>query len=593
MLKTLSGPWRLLAIVTAMLLAAAVFSVPYHVPVAPTVSQSYVCGFNNRAALVLFVASGLLFAIGIGGLRVPSPGRVQDPGRMRYAGQDAPLSPWVLLVGLLATLGVCVMLRVNHAAQNSLGVEAYYLLNRQTQMVEGLRLYRDLEFVYGPLLIYPGYWLQTGLHWSPLRAYMTELTVEWMTGTAMLWCLLGWVHVSTRMRLTLFAVFCFYLLRPEGSEGVQYTGMRLLCASFLSVAVATYWRRTHAPYRCALLMVGAIAVGFAVSPEQGIGLGVGLSLYALLMAWRNREHFPLGAGLLVPLGALLVVAVFGHLGELRSMQAFAQGGDNFPLLPSEVNLFVLCTYLGALAVLYRLLLEGEWDNPLLPLGLCGVPMLTSAFGRCDAGHLTSTTALLLVAMCWLAGRRWTMAAWLVLACYFLFDFGSTLAVMSRVVHRVRHASAASPLVARVGIVTVQPKERPTGAQRTIPNDRVFFAPFGVPMDEHGLTKWHAQSGYYFGVDSVLTPKDFAAVAGEIRDRRAPFLLLPDAPNGAVLTFWTSETDINLVAYLEGSLWAPKPKRPLPSTEVIRDAVERLYEPTDTREEGWRVWKLRS
>ncbi len=167
-------------------------------------------------------------------------------------------------------------------------------------MVSGLRLYRDLEFVYGPLLVYPGYWLRAGLRWFPVTSYMTAWVIEWIAGTAMLWCMIAWTNLPTRYRAVLFVfldLFTMFLLLP--SEGTQYTQMRVFCASFLCLAVATYWRRTHAPYQTATLMLAAIAGGFAVLPEQGTGLGIGLSAYALLLGRKNRARFPWTAASLV------------------------------------------------------------------------------------------------------------------------------------------------------------------------------------------------------------------------------------------------------------------------------------------------------
>ena len=45
-----------------LLVAAAVFLLPYAVPVAPSISLSYIAGYNNRAAVLLLIAGIALFA---------------------------------------------------------------------------------------------------------------------------------------------------------------------------------------------------------------------------------------------------------------------------------------------------------------------------------------------------------------------------------------------------------------------------------------------------------------------------------------------------------------------------------------------------
>ena len=57
--------WRSPAQRAALLvpLAAAVFFLPYLVPVKPSVSLAYVAGFSNRAAVLLLLGGGAAFAL--------------------------------------------------------------------------------------------------------------------------------------------------------------------------------------------------------------------------------------------------------------------------------------------------------------------------------------------------------------------------------------------------------------------------------------------------------------------------------------------------------------------------------------------------
>ena len=567
MLKGLSGRWRLLAISFATLMAVAVFVVPYRIPVPPTVSQSFQCGFNNHAAVLLFLGVALVASLATGGFRV-----AQEVG-------DRPLPRWALVGSLLLTLTLCAVWRLDRVGK-PLGSESHYQLNRQVQMVGGLHLYRDLEFIYGPLLIYPGYWLQAGLKWSPVQSYMTQWVLEWLAGTAMLWCIVAWIDLPTRFRLPIFwflDAFTLWLMLP--SDATHYTQMRLFCAAFLSVAVATYWRRTHRAYPTSALMVAAVAGGFAVSPEQGTALALGMSTYALLLAWKERERFHPGAAGLALLGNGLIVALANHAGVLRSMHGFAQGGNNFPLLPSLSNVFVLSTYVCALGAFYRVLGSGEWDNAAVALGLCGIPMLTSAMGRCDLVHIISAMPLLFLGIFWLAGRRPAFAVWLALATYFFFSFSTLMHLSGNVFRKLRP----------VATVTL-PQEPVAGLP--IRSGPEYFSPFTLPVGLDGRARWNAQSGRFFGLQNVLTPDDIEAKAAEIRNRHTPFLLLPDLPGEPTPLFWQAERDIHYVQAIEGSPWAPVPRRPLPSTRAVTETIEALYAPTDMRQDGWRVWKLR-
>ncbi len=543
------------------------FLVPYHLPVPETVSQSYRVGFNNHAALLLFLCAAGCFALATGGLSWPA-----NPRRDRL-----PRS--LLLLATLLTVAVCVSWRI-HRAHQPLGSESGYLINRQIQMAAGLHLYRDLEFIYGPLLAYPGYWLRVGLHLSPLHAYMTAWVVFWIVGVAMLWFMVAAVDLPARHRWVVFTLLFLVTLSGFRSEGAHYTPLRIFCAGFCSVAVSWVWRRTQNAPRTVLAMVLAIAFGFLVSPEQGTALALGLSAYALLLGWKSRERFPLPWAGVVPLAALGVVAIAHQAGWLRSMHGFAQGGNNFPLLPSPVNFFVLAIYLCALAVLYRAAREGRWDSAVLPLGLCGLPMLTSAFGRCDLGHLTSAVPLYLLGILWLTSRPWPFAAWLVLSCWFFLNLGGIATSLANAKHPA-HMIAAMPAATT-----------DLSAATGIPEGPVYFAPLLVPTGNDGAPRWGAASGYFYGIQNVLTPGDIAAKAREVEDRRAPFLVLPDEDGPPQMQFWVAERSMAEVRSAEGSAWAPEDKRLLPSTAAVTEAIQRLYVRTPLNEDGWRVWKRR-
>lgn len=566
-------PVRLLAGALSLLLIVAMFFVPYRVPVAPSVSQSYATGFNNHAALLLFLCGGLFFAIAIRPWAFPVPV------------QDRPLPKTLLYGSMLLSLCACIVWRLDRAGKG-MGSESPYLIDRQIHMVAGAHLYRDLEFIYGPLLVYPGYWLQRLTSLSPLQAYMTQWTLEWVVGTAMLWYMVARVRLLTRHRMAVFLFLYACALTMLPTEGTHYTPMRVYCAGFLAVAAGEVVRHPmRASLRAAAFSV-AIALGFAVSPEQGVALGLGLSAYSLLLAWKAPSRLTWRAAACVPLAGATAAVAAKAWGMLRSMNGFASGGYNFPLLPSAMNLFILSVYLFGIALVLAVVARKDWLSSAVPLGLCGLPMLTSAFGRCDLEHLTSAVPLYLAGWFCLARRSWWFRAALLLAVLMLFDVQSILGLASRVLGRAtgqrppEHATAAPPVA-------------PEAVGRKITAaGRPYFAPFALPVGTDGLPRWGADSGFFFGIQNVLTTEDLRAKADEIEHRRAPYLLLPDLPQQPDLRFWSAEENIAEVARLEGSRWAPVVRRPLPDIAVVNQVVSRMYVPTDMREDGWRVWALR-
>jgi hypothetical protein len=103
------------------------------VPVAPSVSLSYVVGYNNRAAFLLFSLGSLLFA-------VLCRKRFAEPESI-----DQPLGLASLLMALFIAI-ICCAWRLLPADRHQIGGEAAYTLNRIQMLLQGLRPYRDFEF---------------------------------------------------------------------------------------------------------------------------------------------------------------------------------------------------------------------------------------------------------------------------------------------------------------------------------------------------------------------------------------------------------------------------------------------------------------
>ena len=138
------------------LLFAAIFGLPYFVPVSPTVSTSYLAGFNTKmAVMILALGTGLFAWFTNGGLY-----QTQD--------DDSRLS-WKVLVGAVALTFATCLFRLHLTIGRALGGDTYYFLNRQQMVAAGLVPYRQFEFAYGPLLLYPSVWISQGCTFPPLK----------------------------------------------------------------------------------------------------------------------------------------------------------------------------------------------------------------------------------------------------------------------------------------------------------------------------------------------------------------------------------------------------------------------------------------
>ena len=145
-------------------LASLVFLVPYLIPVGQSISLSYVVGFSNRAAVILFVLGTVAFAIfSRGELGVTTP-----------ADRQLPVSHLVSAMTLTFVLGV---LKIRSGFP--LG-EALFSIDRMQMLASGLRPFRDFEFPYGPLQLYAPFEVARRFHLSLPRGYALWWIVEWV-----------------------------------------------------------------------------------------------------------------------------------------------------------------------------------------------------------------------------------------------------------------------------------------------------------------------------------------------------------------------------------------------------------------------------
>jgi hypothetical protein len=106
-----------------LILVGALFTVPYLVAVRPVISVSYVVGFNNHVAFLLFVAGIAVFALLCGG----------ELGRLSAIDQKLPIASLTLASTLI------LLLCLGRLAHHSIGGEAKYSVNRFANVGYGIK----------------------------------------------------------------------------------------------------------------------------------------------------------------------------------------------------------------------------------------------------------------------------------------------------------------------------------------------------------------------------------------------------------------------------------------------------------------------
>ncbi len=513
-----------------------VFAVPFHIPVAPSISDSYTFGFNNRAALALFV----LFAFGFAwwsdglGLRAAMP-------------EDAPVAPPMSRRLFHVTLGITAAVTLTFwLAYRSVGAinEGAYLMDRLQHLAAGETMYRDFEFIYGPVLLEIPLQLHRLLHLSLLDAYFLSWIIDWIVGVWLLWITVAWTCATSLRKNGIYLLAFLGFIFSTVSLGLNYTPLRFVAAPFFAAAIWRVLSTRRSALPAALLSLPCAAFILFYSPEQGIAFCAGTLLFFLLFVSRSHQQsVPAIAVLLV--GEAVLLALLLHSGVVHYIRGMAAGGYNLPLLPSFNTLIELLLLLVAICVLTNSLRAKSTGGPLEYLILIALGALPAAFGRCDGGHMfMNTVGAFLVAWTVLShfkpAAKWMVwsyiagALFLPLALYqannfFMFPVKAALfspadphpalrRFAQSTLHRALGAHRSEATLAKWR--TAYPVTVPSN----VPRDQALLAPLGYPStlllgDLPPIT-----NGRYRGLGNVMAPYEVQEKVDELRDHPQAMLL---------------------------------------------------------------------
>jgi hypothetical protein len=353
----------------------AVFILPLLIPAKPTGSISYILGFNNRVALLSYLA-----VLAIGSFTLKIPGLVQTTPQSGARTERK----WVIGI-LTVTALLCAVMYWAAAFQQGFD-EAPYLLTRLRQMSIGLHPYLDFEFLYGPIILYPALWIYRFVHLNIVDAYFAWWAIQWLLGIGVQVYIVRWLGFTQKNQKVAFVLLWLAFLPWIVTVGLSYTPLRQLGALFCVLATHRLIVGRGWVWRGSFFAVAASAVLFGFSPENAIAFIVGATVYfAALLMWHNRKA--LFAFPVMLAGFVLVYHLASHLHEMDSTKGFAAGGSNIPLLltPQTFALLAAIFFSVCYAVVqWRSGNIAEIRVAAVTLSVCLIP---GAFGRCDPGHL--------------------------------------------------------------------------------------------------------------------------------------------------------------------------------------------------------------
>ncbi len=363
-----------------------IFVLPLHVPVPyrPTVSASYVAGFNNGVAIVAAGSiSVFVFLLTLWSQRrsVAAP-RPDTSGAWSSAREEQLSARFITItMGISAlVLSLCGgLVELSHL--NYLGDSGYFIEQATVRQDTGRALYTQLEFAYGPLLLLPEVWLSRLLRCTMTTAYFITLVIGESLGLLLLAYVLNELPMRRSPRRVALVLFAFGAITPL--LGLNYTFLRFATP----MAVLLFATRSRSPWRCAVLLTAGEVLVLLLSPELGLALTVGIVAFALPRAVQQGSSWLFTAAL--PLLALATLLFTLGRPYLVMIATFSGGTLNLPVAPYPDLLVLVFALAWVVPVgLGRSMnLREPQSARLLGVYALSLAFLPAALGRCDPLHV--------------------------------------------------------------------------------------------------------------------------------------------------------------------------------------------------------------
>lgn len=291
-------------------------------------------------------------------------------------------------------------------------IEDNVLLTATHRMQAGMAPYRDFEFLYGPLMLYPAHWFMAVFGYSMASMYAYVALGEMLLFAAVLLGLQAMIP-ARRLRWLVFVLMAIAL--TTALVGPNQSGLRRLPALVALVVLAA------GPYSPRVAGSAAALTGVQLAYSHDVGLaalGAAGLLYGLLTLgerWRGALAYGLAFAAIaiatwLGISAILLRDLLPHyLAEVRSLTTRYAAGEaafRFYWTLNSMALFALLGVSAAAAmnaVRRGRLGGGGEETRLLVLGV-GFALigLRSALNRADAWHMISPFLVLLFVW-WLPG----------------------------------------------------------------------------------------------------------------------------------------------------------------------------------------------
>lgn len=357
----------------------AVMFIPYAFPPEKVShSYSYMVGFDNRIAfLLLFLCAIIPF---FAGFKSNESIYLWNPDLKRLD-VDKSDNRFVVYTVIISSI-VLAIIGIGYGLDEFYGFfEGEYFYHFLFALDFDHSLYTDVQFIYGPLSIYP-VWLLTKLGLEITFSYYFVLIIYQTIGLFFAYDVLASMQLGKNERRILFILIA--LISFPSATGFNYCLIRFALLPWLFLNLVSKYNS-----RSKLLNIVLSPVYFLISlfysPE------IGLCFLVISCAWLffktifdRRWNFILSIILII---SSFIAVLFIYPEYLSSVFQAGSGGANFPYVPSLIivlTVFVFIVY-GFLIGKQAQYLKGNID--LIALETAMIIASPAGLGRCDPVHV--------------------------------------------------------------------------------------------------------------------------------------------------------------------------------------------------------------
>ena len=340
-------------------------------------------GFNNKVAFLLLVI--ICFAFFVMGRRRAKEVKVWKSNTTFRLDNTIILTSIISFILILGTGFV-------FSFKNFYGfIEDSYFLHYIYAVKYGADLYGEIQYIYGPLCVYPVIWLDTLFGIPTVYSYYLILGLYQIVGIIMTSYVLSKFNLQERERkyiLIVISIFTFPYTWGLNNSLLRYS----IAPFFLSYLLLG--NNLHRIYSTLFFVIFSSFLTLMYSPEIGLCYVGALSIW-LVFDGINKKKIQNAYYLISSFFSFFILITIKPE-YLSSVVQAGAGGTNFPFVPSLILLlFFLCLFTVS-DVFGSQSLKIKDNYSVMSIELLFFSLAVAAMGRCDPGHIISFGLFLLV-----------------------------------------------------------------------------------------------------------------------------------------------------------------------------------------------------